>query len=67
MSYRVTAFSVSLAHVESIQSVSFLIKSAELKRLLGRPKRRWENNIQIHHTTNVCRNVDWFCPVQGRV
>jgi len=63
----VTAFSISLAHVESVQSVPVLVISAELKRLLGRSKCRWENNIQIHHTTIVCRNIDWFRPVQCRV
>jgi len=63
----VTAFSISLAHVESIQRISLLIRLAESKRLLGRPKCRWENNIQIHQTTIVCRNIDWFRPVQGRV
>lgn len=49
----VAAFIISLAHVKSIQSVSFLIRSAELKSLLGRTKRRWENNIQIHHKKSV--------------
>jgi len=63
----VTSFSMRLAYVESIQNAQFLIISAEFKRLLCRPKCTWENNIQIHHTTIVCRNIDWFRPVQVRV
>jgi hypothetical protein len=62
----VTVFSISLAHVESIQSPLFLIRSAELKRLLGRPKRIWENNIEIRHK-KLCVDIDWFHPVQCRI
>jgi hypothetical protein len=41
-----------------------LIGIPEGKRLLGRPKRRWEDNIDIRET--VCKVVDLIHLVQDR-
>jgi hypothetical protein len=30
------------------------------KRQLGRPKRRWEDNIKIDHQDVGCKGMDWI-------
>jgi hypothetical protein len=30
------------------------------KRLMGRPRRRWENNIKIDLQEGVCRGMEWI-------
>ena len=38
----------------------------EGKRLLGRPRRRWENNIKMDIQEVGCGGVDWIELVQDR-
>jgi hypothetical protein len=38
----------------------------EGKRPLGRPKRRWEDNIKIDLQEVGCGGIDWIGLVQGR-
>ena len=33
---------------------------------LGRPKRRWEDNIKMHHQEVGCGNMDWIHLAQDR-
>ena len=36
------------------------------KRPLGRPRRRWEDNIKMDHQEVGCGRVDWIELAQGR-
>jgi hypothetical protein len=36
------------------------------KRLLGRPRRKWEDNINMDLKEMGCEVVDWFHLVRGR-
>jgi hypothetical protein len=36
------------------------------KRQIGRPMRRWENNIKIDHQAVGCRGMDWIELAQDR-
>jgi len=38
----------------------------EGKRPLGRPRRRWEDNIKIDHQVEGCEGMDWTDPAQDR-
>ena len=38
----------------------------EGKRPLGRPKRRWEDNIKMDLQEVLCRGMDWIELVQDR-
>jgi hypothetical protein len=40
------------------------VGKSEGKRLLERPRSRWENNIKMHHTEVVYEGVDWTHLVQ---
>jgi hypothetical protein len=44
---------------------SVLVGKPEGKRPLGRPRRRWEDNIQMD-LKEVGRGVDWLDLTQGR-
>jgi hypothetical protein len=37
-----------------------LVTEPELNKPLGRPKRRWEDNIRMHCTELVFVDVDWI-------
>jgi hypothetical protein len=39
---------------------------SESKRLLGRPKRRWEDNIKLELKEVGCGDVDWIELAQDR-
>jgi hypothetical protein len=43
-----------------------LMGKTEEKRTLGRPKRRWEDNIKVELKRNGIQNVDWIHLVQNR-
>ena len=36
------------------------------KRTLGRPRRRWENNIKMHLQEVGCEGMDWMELAQDR-
>jgi hypothetical protein len=38
----------------------------ERKRKLGRPRRRWEDNIMMYLQEMVCGGIDWFELAQNR-
>jgi hypothetical protein len=43
-----------------------LFRKPEGKRPLGRPIRRWEDNIMIDLQEVGCGDMEWFGLVQGR-
>ena len=43
-----------------------LVGKPEGKRLLGRPRRRWENNIKMDLQVVGCGGVDWIELAQDR-
>ena len=43
-----------------------LVGKPEGKRLLGRPRRRWEDNIKMHLQKVGCGGVDWIELAQDR-
>ena len=43
-----------------------LVMKPEGKRPLGRPRRRWENNIKIDLQEVVCEGMDWMDLAQDR-
>jgi hypothetical protein len=43
-----------------------LVEKAELKRPLGRPRRRWENNIKVGLQEVGCGDMDWIELAQDR-
>jgi hypothetical protein len=43
-----------------------LFGKPEGKTTLGRPSRRWENNISIDFRNTVCEGVDWSHLAQDR-
>jgi hypothetical protein len=45
---------------------SVLVGKPELKRPLGKPRRRWENNIKIDFQAVVCGDMDWIKLAQDR-
>ena len=45
---------------------SFLVWKPEGKRTLGRPGRRWVDNIRMDHQEVGCSIVDWNVPAQDR-
>jgi hypothetical protein len=56
-------FSVSNLHL-SVYRV--LVGKPEGKRLLGRPRRRWENNIKMDLQEVGCGGMDWIWLAQDR-
>jgi hypothetical protein len=42
-----------------------LIGILERKRLLGRPERRWQNNINLDYKEIVCEDMDRILQVAG--
>ena len=45
---------------------SVLVVKPEAKRPLGRPRRRWEDNIRMDLQEVECGVVDWFELAQDR-
>jgi len=43
-----------------------LVGKTEGKRPLGRPRRRWDDNIMMHLQEVGCGGMDWFELAQGR-
>ena len=43
-----------------------LVRKPEGKRPLGRPRRRWKDNIKMDLQTVGCRGTDWIEISQGR-
>jgi hypothetical protein len=43
-----------------------LVGKLEGKRQLGRPKRRWEDNMKMDLQEAVCGGMDWIDLVQDR-
>jgi len=43
-----------------------LVGKTKGKRPLGRPRRRWEDNIKIHLQELGCGDMDWIELVQDR-
>jgi hypothetical protein len=43
-----------------------LVGKLEGKRLLGRPRRRWEDNIKMDLQELGCEGMDWIKLVQDR-
>jgi hypothetical protein len=44
-----------------------LVGKPEGKRPLGRPRRRWENNIKVDFQEVGCGGMDWIEMAQDRV
>ena len=45
---------------------SVLVGKPEGKRPLGRPRRRWEDNIKVDLQEVRCENMDWIDLAQDR-
>jgi hypothetical protein len=43
-----------------------LVGKPERKRQLGRPRRRWENNIKMDLQEVWCESTEWIDLAQGR-
>jgi hypothetical protein len=43
-----------------------LVGKPERKRPLGRPRRRWEDNIKMDLQEVGCGGTDWIAPAQDR-
>ena len=46
--------------------VQVLVRNPEGKRPLGRPRRRWEDNIKMDHPEVGCGSMDWIDVAQDR-
>jgi len=46
--------------------IVFLVGKPEGKRPLGRPRRRWEDNIKMDLQEVGCRGMDWIDLAQDR-
>jgi len=44
----------------------FLVGKTEGKRPLGRPRRRWDDNIKMDLQELGCRGIDWIELAQDR-
>ena len=51
---------------EKICACRVLVEKPEGKRPLGRPRRRWEDNITMDLQEVACRGVDWIELAQNR-
>jgi hypothetical protein len=49
-----------ITHGNRKNAYKFSVGNPETKRLLGRPKRRWEDSITIDLTDIGCDSVDWI-------
>jgi hypothetical protein len=51
---------------EKRNAYRILVGKPEGKRPLGRPRRRWENNIKMNLTEIGCGGMDWIDLAQDR-
>jgi hypothetical protein len=51
---------------EKRNTFRMLMGKPERKRLLGRPRRRWVDNIKMHLRERVWRGMDWTDLAQDR-
>jgi hypothetical protein len=54
------------AYAESRGAYRVLVGKHEGKRSLGRPRRRWEDNIKMELQEVVCEVTDWIDVAQNR-
>jgi hypothetical protein len=65
-------FGLCLGHPEACQYINviregrIMVGTPEGKRPLGRPRRRWEENIEMDLTEVGCGCMDWIGLVQAR-
>jgi hypothetical protein len=52
--------------VENRNAYRILVGKQKAKRLLGRPKRKWENNIEMGLREIGWGGMDWIYPEQDR-
>jgi hypothetical protein len=55
-----------VAHIEMRNVYSIFVGKPEGKRPLGRPRRRWEDNIRMDLREIGWEGVDWIFLAQGR-
>jgi len=55
---------VRMGEVKGVYSL--LLKKPEIKRPLGRPRRRWEGNIKMDLQEVGCEGMDWIDVAQDR-
>jgi len=51
---------------EEERCIQVLVWKPEVKRLLGRPRRRWEDNIKMDLQEVGCGSMDWIDVAQDR-
>jgi hypothetical protein len=56
----------SITYGESRGVYRILVGKSERKRPLGKPRRRWENNIKMDLQEMGCEDMDWIDVVQNR-
>jgi hypothetical protein len=56
-----------VAHIGEMRGVyRFVVGKSEKKRPLGRPRRRWNDNIKMDLQEVGCGGMDWIDLAQGR-
>jgi len=48
-------------HGRDEKCIYYLVRKPEWKRLLGRPRLRWEDNIRMDRKEIVWEFVEWIC------
>jgi hypothetical protein len=48
------------------RSIEVLVRKLEGKSPYGRPRRRWEDGIEMNHQEVGCEDVDWIELAQDR-
>jgi hypothetical protein len=56
----------SITYGESRGVYMILVGKSEGKRPLGKPRRRWENNIKMDMQEMGCEDTDWIDVAQDR-
>jgi hypothetical protein len=51
---------------ERTRAYRVLVEKPEETKPLGRPRRRWDNNIKIDLPDVGCEYMDWICLAQDR-
>jgi len=60
-------WAVHVAYIgESIGLFRVLVRSPEGKRLLARPRHRWEDNIKMDLQEVGCEGMDWIVVAKDR-
>jgi len=57
---------IHLKNLQSLEEYFHAISGLSGKRQLGRPRRRWEDNIKMDLQEVGCRVVDWIELAQDR-